>query len=224
MVTFDTAQVDLAALDPCPSRGQETAMVDGEPMIVLSNAQILHGKLERASRSPVRDVFDVIVAEKRDPDALAIAINCRNRMDAEAICVGWEKSSAMLQREAESQLLGLANEHKSHRDIGRRGAAALDGAIYCHVTVHSDQGLTIIEIRTRSGRPRRLEIPPHEIDEAFAVNGLDDYFRQNVMGGERMRDAAREASDAGEEAALLWQTGQTAPTLRERTAGRPRTT
>lgn len=62
VVTFDFGQVDLAALDPCPSRGQEPAMIDGEPMIVLSNAQILHGKLERASRSPVRDVFDVIVA------------------------------------------------------------------------------------------------------------------------------------------------------------------
>lgn len=223
VVTFDIGQVDLTALDPCPSRGQETAMVDGEPMIVLSNAQILHGKLERASRSPVRDVFDVIVAGRRDPDALAIAVNCRNRMDAEAICVGWEKSNAMLQREADSQLLGLADGDRDHRDIGRRGAAALDGAIYRHVTVDSDHGLTVIETRTRSGRARRFEIPPNEIDVAFAVNGLDDHFRQNVMGGERMRDAAREASDAREEAALHWRTGQTAPALQERTARPPRT-
>ncbi len=223
VVTFDIGQVDLAALDPCPSRGQETAMVDGEPMTVLSNAQILHGKLERASRSPVRDVFDVIVAGERDPDALAIAINCRNRMDAEAICVGWEKSNATLQLEADSQILGLADGDEDHSDIGRRGAAALDGAIYRHVTVDSDRSLTVIETRTRNGRPRRLEIPSHEIDEAFAVNGLDDYFRQNVMGGERMRDAAREVGDAGGEAALHWRTGQAAPILQENTAPRPRT-
>ena len=41
-------------------------------------------------------------------------------------------------------------------------------------------------------------------DEAFAVNGLDDYFRQNFMCDERMRDAAGAASDAHEEAALHW--------------------
>ena len=223
MVTFDTGQVDLAALDPCPSRGHESAMVDGEPIIVLSNAQILHGKLERASRSPVRDVFDVIVAGERDPDALAIAVNCRNRMDAEAICVGREKSNVMLQREADSQILGLADGDEDHSDIGRRGAAALDGAIYRHVTVDSDQNLTVIQTRTRSGRPRRLEVPPDEIDEAFAVNGLDEYFRQNVMGGERMRESARGAGDAREEATLHWRTGQAAPTLQQRTARRPRT-
>lgn len=157
------------------------------------------------------------------PPGQAIAINCRNRMDAEVICVGWEKSSAMLQREADSQLLGLADRDEDHSDIGRRGAAALDGAIYRHVTVDSDQGLTVIETLTRSGRSRRLEIRPDEIDEAFAVNGLDDHFRQNVMGGERMRDAARETSEARNAAPLHWRTGQTAPTLAKRTPPRPRT-
>ena len=68
-------------------------------------------------------------------------------------------------------------------------------------------------------RLTRLEIPLH--DEAFAVNGFDDYFRQNVMGGERMRDAAREASEARDEATPLWKTGQTAPELPQRTVRRP---
>ena len=95
--------------------------------------------------APFETSLDVIVAGERDPEALAIAINCRNRMDAEAICVGWEKSNAMLQREADSQIRGLADGDEDHRDIGRRGAAALDGAIYRHVTVDSDQGLTVIE-------------------------------------------------------------------------------
>lgn len=89
-------------------------------------------------------------------------------MDAEAICVGREKSNAVLQRDADSQLQSLADGDEDHLDIGRRGAAALEGAIYRHVRVDSDQGLTVIETRTRSGQPRRLEIPPHEIDEAFA--------------------------------------------------------
>ena len=32
---FGTGQVDLAQLEPCPARGQRTAVVDGEPFTVL---------------------------------------------------------------------------------------------------------------------------------------------------------------------------------------------
>ena len=42
----------------------------------MSNAQILCGKLKnRALRAPVRDLFDVAVAARRDPRALTIAAN-----------------------------------------------------------------------------------------------------------------------------------------------------
>ena len=88
-VQFSTGKLDLCALDPTPGEGHGAAPVDGEPAVVLNNAQILCGKLQRASRSPVRDVFDVVVAGKRDPHALAIVANTRSPRDVEAIAVAW---------------------------------------------------------------------------------------------------------------------------------------
>ncbi|MCY4661468.1 MAG: hypothetical protein OXF93_16930 [Acidobacteria bacterium] len=44
----------------------------------LSTAQILCGKLQRATHSPVRDVFDVVVAGKLDPPRPG---NCRERQN-----------------------------------------------------------------------------------------------------------------------------------------------
>ena len=106
-IDFGIGQVDLAQLDPCPARGQRTAVVDGEPFTVLSTAQILHGKLERATRSPVRDVFDIVKASRLDAQALAIALNCKSRLEAEMICLAWEKSSTAFEQVADEQLAGV---------------------------------------------------------------------------------------------------------------------
>ena len=44
-VRFSTGKLDLSALDATPSAGPADALVDGEPAVALSNAQILCGKL-----------------------------------------------------------------------------------------------------------------------------------------------------------------------------------
>ena len=92
-VRFSTGKLDLSALDPTPNAGHADALVDGEPAVALSTAQILCGKLQRATRSPVRDVFDVIVAGKLDPQALAIAANTRTGRELEAIAAAWRASN-----------------------------------------------------------------------------------------------------------------------------------
>ena len=56
-------------------------------------------------------------------------------------------------------------------------------------------------------------IPPDEIDRAFAENGLDEYFYQNVMGGGRIRRMAHAAVETGGAGRLLWETGQIPPPL-----------
>ena len=213
-IVFEGGQVDLAALDPCPGRGQRTATVDEEPFTVLSNAQILHGKLERGHRPPVRDVFDVIKARDLDPHALAVAINCRNRSDAEVICVSWEKAAARLAEDAATQLAGVPeNMAEDAATLGMNGAAALQGAMYRHVAVYSEDGVTVVETRTRNGVTRRMEVARDEIEPSFAANGLDEYFYQNVIGGNRIRAIARDAARTAGPARTLWETGQIPPPL-----------
>ena len=214
-IDFGIGQVDLAQLEPFPARGQRTAVVDGEPFTVLSTAQILHGKLERAARSPVRDVFDVIKARRLDAQALAIAINCKSRLEAETICVAWEKSNAAFEKVADEQLGGVPESMRENpATLGREGAAALQDALYRRVTVRTEEQLTVVETETRGGLTRRITMAPGEINREFAVNGLDEHFHHNVMDGERLREAARRAVTTARRGELRWESGQPVPALR----------
>ena len=51
-------------------------MVDGEPAVVLSTAQIMSGKLQgRGMTAPGRDLLDIAACRQADPEALEIAVN-----------------------------------------------------------------------------------------------------------------------------------------------------
>ena len=103
--------------------------------------------------------------------------------------------------------------------LGQAGAAALQDVLYRRVTVRTEEQLTVVETETKGGLTRRLTMAPDEIDREFAVNGLDEHFHHNVMGGERLREAARRAATAARRRELRWETGQMVPALRA--AGRP---
>ena len=78
-ITFPTGEVDLTEMNHVPpGRNTGGSSVESRSPL-LSNAQILHGKLERADASPVRDVFDFIKARDLDPQALSAAVNCGYR-------------------------------------------------------------------------------------------------------------------------------------------------
>ena len=66
-VALPNGKVDLSIVGPVPSEGQHEAWIDGRREIVLTNAQILRGKLDRPERVLVRDVVDVLVAAGADP-------------------------------------------------------------------------------------------------------------------------------------------------------------
>ena len=124
-IRFSTGKLDLSALDPIPSDGHVDALVDGEPAVVLSTAQILCGKLQRATRSPVRDVFDVVVAGKLDPHALAIAANTRTARELEANrrCLAHIQPRLHAQRTARPRrrTAAVRRRHEETRARRRRG-------------------------------------------------------------------------------------------------------
>ena len=74
-IDFETGSIEICRLDPTPGTGEKRFTIEDREETVLSTTQILCGKLERAPRSPVRDVFDFIVARQADPCALAAAAN-----------------------------------------------------------------------------------------------------------------------------------------------------
>ena len=185
---------------PTPREGHADALLDGEPAVVWSNAQILCGKLQRATRSPVRDVFDVVVAARLDPHALAIAANTRTGRDLEAIATAWETSGSVFAYHAPLDLSSVGPEFTGDLTrLGHAAAAALTGARYERVRMYTRGDVGFVETRTRSGTERRLTIEPADIDEVFEANGLNHYLPQTGVRPVHIRDRMRAALREGAE-------------------------
>ena len=74
----DGQHIDLFEARPVPPGEERVATVNGRAVKTLSTAQILHGKLARLSRAPVRDLYDFASALVHDPDGLATAVGLRH--------------------------------------------------------------------------------------------------------------------------------------------------
>jgi len=167
---------------------------------VLNNAQILCGRLQGATRSPVRDVFDVMVAGKLDPHGLAIAANTRSARDVEAIAAAWRTSNPVFADNAPLDLNGIGPEFVGELTrLGPAAATALAGARYERVRMYTTGNVGYVETRTRNGAERRFTVEPARIDEVFEANGLNHYLPQigvrPVHIRERMRAASREGAE-----------------------------
>lgn len=197
-VRFSTGKLDLCALDPAPGAGHAAALVDGEPAVVLSNAQILCGKLRRATRSPVRDVFDVLVAGRLDPHALAIAANTGTARDLEAIAAAWRAAAPVFTYHAPLELNGVGPRFAGDlAKLGHAAAAALTGARYERVKVFADGDVGVVETRTRDGAERKFSVEPARVDEVFEANGLNHYLPQTGVRPVEVRDRLRAACREG---------------------------
>ena len=204
-VTFASGQVDLLQVDTVPPGAEHIAVVNGTPSLVLDTAQILHGKLERADRIAVRDVFDIIRAADLDPDALATAVNCRSRRDAEIIAAAFEEANAALERDARERLVG-AGRIDEPETLGTQAATVIRGAVYRHVTVRTEGPQGIVETRTDGGTARRIEMRHAEIARTMAETGLTAYLGANAFGAHRIRRALQQTCAHGEGDRVVWQT------------------
>ena len=79
------SEIDLWATAPIFGTADRRERVEGREQSVLSSAQILRGKLERAEMDLVRDVADVIAAARNDPESLEAAVNSMPRAMGEYI-------------------------------------------------------------------------------------------------------------------------------------------
>lgn len=205
-VTFPSGQIDLLQVDPVPPGAEHIAVVDGTPTLVLDTAQILHGKLERADKVVVRDVFDLIVAAELDPHALATAVNCRNPRETEVVATTFEEANAALGRDARHQLVGTG-EISDPETLGTQAAAAIRGAVYRHVAVRTEGPLGIIETTTNSGTARRIKMIQAEVERKLAESGLMEHLSAGAFGAHRIRRALEDACAHGRGDQVVWESG-----------------
>lgn len=122
-IKTEDGPIDITVDEPAP-RGQERlAMVNGREETVLSNCQILKGKMNRTDNSPARDVYDVITAAERDPVSLKEAIGRIPPGLIEGAGRQWRESNERLTLEAREKI--KVRNGPSVDDIGVRGEAIL---------------------------------------------------------------------------------------------------
>lgn len=106
VVFDDESRLDIVAARPRPRHGATTEPIEGINETVLSNAQILHGKLRgRGTHAPTRDLYDFAVADDTDPEALEIALNMLHPNDQAELQEYVSRTRAEHARRAPRQLI-----------------------------------------------------------------------------------------------------------------------
>ena len=140
---------------------------------MLSNVQVLWGKIARAERNLSRDVYDVVHAAEHDPASLEVALNAHPRGVVEWAAHSWEEGSAEITADAGMRLRGIPTAERKWLDtLGPRGARTIRTALYEELTIRTAGDHLQIETRTAGGVRRRAEIEPGSIRKALTAHGL----------------------------------------------------
>ena len=210
-------EIDLMAVKPYFEGSEETVEIDGHPETVLTNAQILRGKLDRTNRPVTRDAFDFVTAAKLDHRALEIAVNAMGKKETRNICAQIQGHGPSYARDLRTRkvLTGVPRElHVNPDELGEQAAQALESHRYRGMTVELKPDR--IEITTeRKGREPRTEAYPRGKAEAGLVeSGALDHLATNWrISRDELRSTVREALDRGWSGTLIdseWTEPQTA--------------
>ena len=173
------------------AKGHTTARVEGREETVLSTAQILRGKLERAQRHPARDVYDIDKAAGVNPVSLEIAVNTmRHDLIAKA-ALTWTVAYGKIGNQARQRLVGLApGEERRHYEIGKTGARALLEARYAYLRLGVEDDRIVVEAVTQANKHRRTTMMTSEAEEQFEAKGINGHLRNKGPGAKALREYA----------------------------------
>ncbi|MCY4025572.1 MAG: nucleotidyl transferase AbiEii/AbiGii toxin family protein [Acidobacteria bacterium] len=179
-VSFGTGSIDLTVLRPIPPEGQHEAVVEGRREMVLTNMQILAGKLERAEAVLVRDVVDVLVAAERDRAALAGAVSLLPQTSAAAIAHAWRSANEDLADELPTEIHEL--DPSIRLDPTRLGGDAADALLaHRYRRVAIDVGEKELAIaKTIAGGPLPTErYATSDAARAIVASGISGYLNSH---------------------------------------------
>ena len=200
-VRFEAGWVDIANLEPRPAKGAAATAVHGKTVQVLSTTQILRGKLERGTRSPVRDVFDFITAGTTDRGGLAAAVNCLAAPRIHEIAFWWDQANDKLRTEAGAQLSHVPERfRRDPATLGFQGGEALRGAIYERTAIYAGAGRAYAEVATLDGYEATFEVGGDQL----ISSGLYDHIEALTGDAESTRERIATAYGRAGEPTRVW--------------------
>ena len=170
----------LARLRPNAHGAEKETIADGNVETVLSNSQILRGKLRRGLRSPVRDVFDMICAAKADPDALATAVSMLQETTAERIATKWELQDKEFEEAAQDQLKNVPPSFETDLSrLGSNAAHALETHRYQRLQIEVDEREVVITKTTATGALKPGRHLATDVRNALRRSGIEEHLDAN---------------------------------------------
>ena len=182
--------IDLWAKRPIYGSATTVETVEERKEAVLSNGQILRGKLERGQMNLARDVYDLLQARERDPMALEAAVNAMPRPVAEDLAWSWHHANPSIRDDAEISLQPAEGFGSEYRNLGTRAAAALHASLYERLSIKVSKGLIVVETVTTAETRRIRRISPEDADDAFEEWGLNLHFANKQPDALTLREHA----------------------------------
>lgn len=213
--TVPEGVLDITATTP-ELRGTETKIeVEGRFETVLTNAQILRGKLQRSDQGLPRDAFDLITAAKSDPAALEIAVNSLSADQRERCRKNLEKYNTKIAIEAGQELTGVPPEYRTPREtMGLAAAASIARHEYTRVQVYGvPDGITVLTMTEQGPRTTHWR---ETAAAALRNSGIGEYLDSNcTISSYEVEKAIEELADKGGHG-LVVDTGDDDPGKRTR--------
>ncbi|MYH28867.1 MAG: nucleotidyl transferase AbiEii/AbiGii toxin family protein [Acidobacteria bacterium] len=198
-VDFTHSHLDVVKKELNPRAGHHTAIIDGQPVTVLSNVQILTGKLQnRALDPPVRDVYDIAVCGIEDPQSLEGAINGIYAATLDSTILGWN-----MNRNSHAESTGeLINDVPARlQPVKERPAEyaiqAAENALYQLVTISAERGVIHVRTKTATAERTRPYETAAELERGFEATGMNNFLRANGRNSREIRESAHRAVRQG---------------------------
>ncbi len=219
IIQFHNGAIDIWARSPILKKGHEKETIEDKPEILLSTAQIIRGKLERADEPLVRDAYDILKAAEYDPGSLEAAINSIPATTVESIANTWHWHGPQLAADAATQLLGTPrHEIDDARTLGQRTTIATRNALYVKLTIRTQDGALVIETATAGGRRETGQLQPGTIDDTFEARGLNAHLSTMPPGADAIREYAKQSCGEHRNHLIFSETNHTPTCWRTRTA------
>ena len=199
-------EIQIWGHEPDIACGQRGVLVEGRIETVLSNAQILRGKLQRAEHKLARDVYDVNKAATRDPKSLEIAVNVIAPERLDAIALDWMVGYGKIGSNAHERLRGAPrNEEQDYYRLGTNGARAIVEAQYDSLQVRVEDAKIIVEAVTKRGDRRRMTMTASEAETRFEAYGINGHLRRTRPRAQAIREYAMKLCDQRANDVLVYQ-------------------
>lgn len=172
-------------------QGHRTQKVEGSNETVLSTAQILRGKLARATSKLGRDVYDIDTATEADPKSLEIAVNTLTRDRVSTLALDWVVGYGRIGNDAHAQVHGATGLGvRECYELGRKGAKSLLQARYASLRLGVENDRIVIEAVTEGNNLRRMTMSVTDAEEQFAALGMHAHLQRKGPGPRAVLDYA----------------------------------